>query len=409
MIKLIENDEFISCHKTLPKFFTRNRKWDFQTTFLFICSLLNKRAQTEVDGFFSKLHHIPEEIRLATSSSFTQCRAKIKYTAFKDALEQLNHFFYDNYNFKKYYGYRLIAIDGSVFTLPRTKEMIEGFGENVLSDNRKWIKAQVSFAADVLNNICLGAEIGPYKQFEGQQAWGFFKQFGDNNLYLFDRGYFGRQFLKKVIGSGSQFCFRLQRNACREVIAFIKSNKKDCIEYIKVEGGAIKVRLTKVMLDTEEEEYLMTSLFDQKTFTVGKLKALYHLRWGVEEQYKDMKYAICVENFIGMKLNSVKQEYFANILTYNLSMMLCKTVIDRVSNKTKKKYKYKTNKRALLAKIKQCFVSLFFDAIDVANQIKNIIITVSKESVPIRKNRKYIRGKTAKVKRKFHRAYMPVV
>jgi hypothetical protein len=371
--------------------------------------MLNKRVQSEIDSFFSKLDKVPEEIRQATASSFTQGRAKISFTAFADVAEKLSNFFYTNFNYKKYNGYRLIAIDGSVYTLPRTKETIAEFGENVLSGNRKWIKAQVSFAADVLNNICVAATIGPYKQAESHQALALMGKLGKSNLYLFDRGYFGRLMLRDVVRTGCQFCFRLQKNACPEVVSFINSTKKDCIENIEAEGEWIKVRLTKVLLDTGEEEYLMSSLFDTSTFTPSRLKALYHMRWGVEEQYKDMKYAICAENFIGKSPNSIKQEFYANILTYNLSMMLCKSTIDRVSNKKKKKLKYKTNKRALLAKIKQCFVSLFFTAKNVLETLDKIIITVSKESVPIRENRKYKRGKTAKAKIKPHRAYLAVV
>lgn len=81
-------------------------------------------------------------------------------------MNQLTKFYYANFNFKKYYGLRLIAIDGSVYTLPRNKKTIATFGENVLSDNRKSIKAQVTFAADVLNNICVAATIGAYKESE---------------------------------------------------------------------------------------------------------------------------------------------------------------------------------------------------------------------------------------------------
>jgi len=371
--------------------------------------MLNKRSQTEIDDFFAKLHEIPVEVRQVTSSAFSQCRDKVNYSAFSSTCWALVRNFYTNYNFKKYYGLRLIAIDGSVYTLPKTEDMIKEFGENVLSENGKWIKAQVSFAADVLNNICVDAAIGPYKESEGKQALGHMSKLGKNNLYIFDRGYFGRSFLKEVVQTGCQFCFRVQRNACREVIQFIKSNHTDTIAYIDVEGDKIKVRLTKILLDTGEDEYLVTSLFDTKTFTLSKLKVLYHLRWGVEEQYKDMKYAICVENFIGKKPNSIKQEFFANILTYNLSMMSCKLLVDHISNKKKKKYKYKTNKRAVLAKIKQCFVRLFFGVENVCGILRDIVKSVSKESVPIREGRKYIRGKTAKAKRKTHRAYVAVV
>lgn len=321
----------------------------------------------------------------------------------------MNEYFYSHFRYKKYHGYRLIAIDGSVYTLPRTSDMINEFGENVLSNNRKWIKAQVSFAADVLNNICVNAIIGPYKQAENTQAFALMSGLGRGNLYLFDRGYFSRLFLRDVIRTGCQFCFRVQRNACREFVQFMNSERKDCIDYIDVEGEQVKVRFTKVMLDSGEIEYLISSLFDKEAFTPLKLKRLYHLRWGVEEQYKDMKYAICSENFIGKTPNSIKQEFYANILTYNLSMMLCKSRIDMLSNQGKKKWKYKANKRAILAKIKQCFVRLFFKTTDVCEALFEIIISVAKESVPIRNNRKYERGAAKKVRTKLFRAYVPAV
>jgi hypothetical protein len=371
--------------------------------------MLNKRTQTEIDSFFSKLFTIPEEVRKVSSSAFTQCRSKIKHSAFSFVFEALNDYFYVNYNYRKYHGFRLIAIDGSVYSLPKTKKMVKEFGENVLSDSGKWVKAQVSFAADVLNNICVGAVIGAYKESEHMQALRIINKLGNGNLYLFDRGYFGRSFLGAVIKSGCQFCFRVQSNACREFVAFINSNETDMVGHIKVEGKDIKVRFTKIILDTNETEYLITSLLDKKIYTRKMLKELYHERWGVEEQYKDMKYAICVENFIGKCPSSIKQEFYANIITYNLSMMLCKPIIDKLSNKEKKKHKYKTNKRALLAKVKQCFVRLFYLAKEVKTILEDIIKTVSKESVPIRKDRKFPRGKTVKVKIKHCRAYVSAV
>jgi len=409
VINLIENESFILEHKTDPKYFTRDRFWSFQTAFLFISSMLGKRIQTEIDDFFAKFHQVPVEIRQVTSSAFTQCREKIKYSAFSTAGWALVQYYYNNFSYKKYYGLRLLAIDGSIYTLPKTEEMINEFGENVLSSNGKWIKAQVSFAVDVLNNICVDAIIGAYRDAEGKQASTHMTKLGEGNLYLFDRGYFGRSFLKEVTDTHCQFCFRVQRKACREVIKFIASDLKDSIDYIKVNGEDIKVRFTKILLDTGEEEYLVTSLFDTKLFTKSKLKALYHLRWGVEEQFKDMKYAICVENFIGKKPNSVKQEFFAKILCYNLSMMACKPLIDKLANKKNKKYKYNMNKRAILAKIKQSFVNIFFGSREICQVLKDLINTVATESVPIRMGRIYPRGQTLKAKRKTHRAYISVI
>jgi len=373
--------------------------------------MLNKRVQTEIDTFYSKIFNLPDAIRKVSASAFTQCRDKILFTAFLDVHRNLISYYYKHFRINKFHGYRLIAIDGSTFTLPKTKDMITEFGENVLSEHGKWLKAKVSFAADVLNNICVEAQIGAYKSSETAQAKDLINQLGNNNLYLFDRGYFTWDFFEHVVESGCQYCFRVKRNACQDVISFVRNQHKNkWIDITTPSGLMVKVRLAKVLLPTGEEEYLLTSLLDEKQFSLNKLKHLYHLRWGVEEQFKDIKHAISMENFTGKKVNSVKQEFYANILTYNLAMMMCKPIIDRQIRKNMKRtYNYKTNKRALLAKIKQCFVSLFYYPNIVLDTLNQLIKAVTLESVPIRKGRRYKRSKTYKAKLKFTRAYTPVI
>lgn len=368
----------------------------------------NNRVQSELDAFFSELRSLPKQIRSMTSSAFTQYRDKLSFSAFKVTLAALIDHFYEHYTYTKYHGLRLVAIDGTILTLPRNKATIKEFGDNVLSKNRKWIKAQVSFASDVLNNICLDAVIGAYKVSEVSQSLSHLNKLGQNNLYLFDRGYFSKLFLTQVQATKSQFCFRIQRNSCKEFRTFIASELIDTIIRLPIENKTIRIRITKVILDSGEEEYLVSSLFDQKKFTVSELKKLYQKRWGIEEQYKDIKHAVAIENFIGKKPNSIKQEFYASILTYNLSMMVLKRQVDKKVNKTKKKHVYQANKRAILAKFKQCFVKLFFNKKQKYKIIVNIIKFVSKEAVPIRKNRKYERNQTFKAKKKFHRAYVPV-
>jgi hypothetical protein len=133
------------------------------------------------------------------------------------------------------------------------------------------------------------------------------------------------------------------------------------------------------------------------------LKKLYHKRWGVEEQFKDMKHALLIENFLGKKPNSIKREFFGNIISYNLAMMVYKPLIDKVSNKAKrknKKHKYKANKRAIISKFKQSFVRLMFPGKEpLEHIIANIVISLSKEAVPIRNGRHFERKRTYKIKR----------
>ncbi len=276
-----------------------------------------------------------------------------------------------------------------------------------MSNNAKWLKSQISFASDVLNNICLDAQMDAYKASERDMAVTHINQLGANNLFLFDRGYFSKKILKTLIDTSNQFCFRVQRKACKEVIDFVKTTDK--VDEIVLINDT-KVRLTKVLLETGEIEYLLSSLLDKEKYSQQALKSLYNKRWKIEEQYKDIKYAISMENFSGKSYEFVKQDFYAKILSYNLSMMLYKDESEKIANKpkrnnNKKKYKYAANKRAILSKFKQTFVKVFIKAEKVIELIIDVIHSLAKVSTPIRIGRAFPRRETAKAKVKIIRAY----
>lgn len=402
---MVRSEQFINEYKIGAESFTRDRVWTFDTAFFFIASFLNKRVQTEIDCFLSELKQIPKERRIATSSSFTRIRDKISCEAFRAALLRLVSHYYKNYKAKRYCGMRLIAIDGTIATAPINKETIECFGENVLSKKGKWVNTQVSFATDVLSNICVDAEIAEYKANERSLAAGHLPRLGSGNLLLFDRGYFSKDLLEEVSRSENNYLFRVKSDACRDIAGFCKSGGKDFVGEIKIDKISFRVRLTKIKLDSGETEILLSSLLDTDKFKAPALKKLYHMRWGVEEQYKDMKHTILIENFVGRKVNSIKQEFYAAIMMYNISMMTAKPLADEQANKKKKKYEYKTNKKALIAKFKQCYVRLFFGNADLTLLLENIIATITKEAIAVINGRKFARAETFKVKKKHYRPY----
>jgi len=314
--------------------------------------------------------------------------------------------FYDSFKYKTFHGYRLLAIDGSVFTSHRNKETIAEFGENALSETRTWIKTQVSFATDVLNNICVEGIIAPYRADERKLALEHIKNIEGHNLYLFDRGYVSKEVLVELLSRKIAFCMRVPKSTLKEITNFINSKETDVVTGFK----GYKIRLTKVELKSGETEYLLSSLTDMNRIGKTQLKALYHKRWGIEEQFKDFKHALAIENFVGKKVNSIKQEFHANIMSYNLTMMALTSCVDEVkTNKGKKKHSYKANKRASLAIIKTQWVNIFFSKENIEELLDKLIVALAQETVPIRNGRSYPRGLTKKTKKKHYINYVSVV
>ncbi|MEZ4948498.1 MAG: IS4 family transposase [Saprospiraceae bacterium] len=386
--------------------FTRNRVWDFSTCFFFISRFLNKRIQTEIDQYFSSNNS--EFFRTATASSFTQARSKISYKAFEKVNQKLVNYFYTNsFNIKTFHGFRLVAIDGSVFTVHRNKETIKAFGDNVLSKGKTWVKAQISYATDVLNNICLDATINPYKTDERNLAKNHLKRLKGNDLFLFDRGYLSRELIEQLLITGKNFCMRLPKRSLKEINDFTESEHQDGLIEILINKKIYTLRITKISLKSGEIEYLATTLTNQNSIGKKQLKSLYSMRWGVEEQFKDFKHALAIENFTGKKVNSIKQEFFANIMGYNLAMMAFYNPISQ--KKIEKKYRYKPNKRACLAILKIKWKELFFSTKSIFNLVENIVEALLKEIIPIRDGRSHPRGDTQKIKKKHFSNYVSVV
>ena len=406
--EILNDQSFVDRSGNDSKSFTRDRVWTFSTTFLFICNILNKRAQSEIDGFLSQLFGTPASVRHATASSFTKRRGKIKPGAFSEMSRKLVEKFYNTFRYNRFKGFRVLAVDGSAYTLPRTDCTVRAFGDNVFG-NGKWIKAQVSMLSDVLNNICIEQVMDAYTESEAKLATGHLAHAGKSDLLLFDRGYFSFAFLREVALTGAAFCFRMRTNACKALTVFVEGKEPDARTVIQVDGMDITVRFTKIDLGNGQTEYLMTNLYNRSRFTPQVLKGPYHKRWGIEEQFKDFKHAIAIGNFVGRKKDHILQEFHANSLIYNLSMMIRAPLVTKCLKGKKRRHSYKNNKRATLSQFKASMTDLFNGSMEkVVQTMKNIISNLIQEAVPIRNGRKYERGKTQKAKRKHARQYVPV-
>ena len=83
-----------------------------------------------------------------------------------------------------------------------------------------------------------------------------------------------------------------------------------------------------------------------------KIKELYHLRWGIETLFRELKYNIGIINFHSKKKEFVKQEVFIKLTMYNM----CQAVIQQIVIKQRNtKYIYKINATIAFQLCKQYF------------------------------------------------------
>ncbi len=326
IIKTVQEEStketFINCHKSKPTDFTRNRKLQFKDVILFVIGLSNTSFDFEVDHFCKNA-----DIDISPAA-LSKARNKVNYTAFLELLHITQSKLPIKNTFK---GYRVIAVDGIKGDLPNTKELMEKYKPSKSSGYPQF-HAVASF--DVLNCNFIDAEFCPSPADERDLAYRLIERHNvKQDIFLFDRGFPSVALIQKLNNLGLKFVSRVSKSFLKEVNGFSSQKYKDKdlhINYIKRRGATSRVsnlelpyefdlRCVKIELSSGDTELLITNL-SKTEFNRQEIGKLYGMRWGIEVGFNHLKNAIHIEEFVGIKENSIKQEFYSILIKYNLLM-----------------------------------------------------------------------------------------
>lgn len=363
--------------------------------------------QTELDQFFKTLQKKKEVSQIITKSAFSQARKQLSYTAFQALNQQLvEQVYHGDWQPKKWKDFRLCAIDGTSIRLPNEPDIIEHFGvHNGREDQQACAMGMASVFYDVLNKIVIDSSIHPRLTSERECAEEHLQFATENNLVLFDRGYVAFWLYAYLLKHNINFCMRAKTKQSLLIKDFVKSEKKEAIvtfnpnksslQTCKEKGLSskpIKLRLVRVDLPNEVE-VLVTSLMDEETYHCSIFKSLYHLRWGIEENYKRLKQWAEIENFSGKSALSIKQDFYAKIVASNLTTLLEIQAQELVDKRTPYlKRKYQVNYAQALSKMKHRIITLITcPSAKISTLIKQTVDYISKTIEVVRGGRSYPR------------------
>jgi hypothetical protein len=416
--RLFSND-FRSRYCQNTKDFTRKRCLTFVIVVIFLLNLLKRSQQDELDEYFKLLKGTELAMRVVTKSAFTQARKKLKYEAFVELNQVQTTCFYQFLGPQTWSGWRVMAVDGSTAQVPNTPENLEHFGAWQPARGGPCPMARVSQMFDVLNDVTLDALIVPKAVGERELAARHFAHLRSNDLVLLDRGYPAFWLFALILDKEAQFCARMKLGGWDVVKGFVAAGLseqtvvveptyaacRECRER-KLSTKPLTLRLLRVELDNGDIEVLATSLLDSQTYPGSIFKELYHQRWPVEEQYKLIKSRIEVENFSGISVLAVYQDFHAKVFTANLTAILARPAQEVVTqNDTEKKYNYQVNMTNAISKMKDTVV-LLFQRNNILSLLHDLWHLMIKTIEPIRPNRSYPRTKRVKPKR-FPVCYKP--
>lgn len=419
--EIITTPDFIARHRFNPNDFTRKRKLSFHVLIVFLINFVRNSYQDELDKFFKTIFRFDVAKRIVSKAALTKARMKLKFEAFVELNLHLIHYFEKHFIPRKWYGFRLLAIDGSTARLPMTESIAEHFGVWNGRQGAPSPMARVSQLFDALNKISVDAQIKPKSIGERDLAAQHMINVMENDLILLDRGYPAWWLFNLILSMDADFCARVSCTKWKTVRKFFRSGLAEkIIEFaapatsvaqcrqMGLDMAPLKLRLIRIENDGKVA-VLITSLIDIKKYPITIFNDLYHHRWPIEEDYKTIKCRMELENFTGKSALSVYQDFHAKVFAKNLVWMMAFSVQDKLDHDASvKKYRYQINFTQAFSKSKGVIALLFHDTSRrIIRLIADLQYIFQRTIEPIRPGRKYPRNHKARP-RKFFLQYKPI-
>ena len=302
--------------------------------------------------------------------------------------------------------FKVFAIDGSIIELPNIKLTREEFGINNFTLLKKHTtSARISCMSDVKTNYIISSNIAYKGVHEIEHALYHLEDVKDRIdlskvITIYDRGYPSTEIMLKTILLNSYFVMRAKTITFKHEQSKMKTNDEtfeiklnnpkinrfhnEELKKIAQKIPSIKIRIVKVKLKNGIEETLITNL-PKETATPEELKQLYGDRWTIETNYEKLKNKLQIEKFSGRKKIRIEQDFYSDILIFNLLMTVKHDADQKIKRKPKKsnkyEYKYQTNFNTLTGQIKEMMPYLLTDNQEQINQIMDNIIEIASKDL----------------------------
>ena len=362
-------------HRTSPQHFTRESDLGFKNTALLILRLIKKSLKAELMDYFYQ-HSDVEKI--PSRQAFSQAREKLSYLAFKDFFEKTCELAVDNGNDRLYKGYRIFAVDGTVFAVGDLTKLSSYFGATTTIKDKAMCR--INAIVDVLNDCIVNASVSPFCVGERALAIDQIKQLEHvrHALFLFDRGYWSPVLAATIMQGGQKFLMRLPSNVHNIVV-------KDA------DGNVIPLRRYTFVLPGGDTEILLTNIAETE-MSDDELAALYTRRWGVETKYLELKDRLQINKLSGESINTVLQDIYATMYVSNLVAFMCYESDEAIKAREADKnnlYKQKTNRTTCISTFRRRFIDicLILDTPTRNDALKRLYQDISKDVVYIGKSK----------------------
>lgn len=233
-----------------------------------------------------------------------------------------------------YRQWRLVAFDGTTFTVPDTKENDAQFGRpgSPRGDGKgAYPQAQAACLVELGTHAVFDARLEPYRVSENTLIEEMFSALRAGMLVLADRGVYSYKRWTRAAATGADLLWRVPSHlilrpvevlADGSYIAEITPPAKSGIPPFRVR--VIEYKLPDVTDGKDELYRLITTILDPGQAPAKELAILYHERWDIEGFFKQIKSVqLNAERIFRSKSpDGVRQEFWAHLGVHFATMRI---------------------------------------------------------------------------------------
>lgn len=359
---------------------------------------------SELWDYCKKLNIPLPQVKPVVPAAFCNARKKLDEGVFKTLNTEIIKEYGAQQENVLWKTHRIFAVDGSKINLPK---QLQHFSYQKPSDNAHYPQGLLSCLYQLKSKIPFDFELSPHLD-ERKLALNHLDMLQENDIVVYDRGYFSYAMLHAHHKKGIHAVFRLAKSSIKLIDEFMSST--DTERLITIDPNAqsrkdiskknpnidvIPLQLRLIKYTINDIIYIIgTTLLDNEQYKVDEFPDIYHSRWGIEELYKISKTLIDVEDFHAQTVRGVKQELFAHFVIITLCRIFSNQIDDvlLLRTNTDKSEKVKANFKNCLITIARSIEELFLQQI---THIKNTITRITSSIMTCvqkeRPNRSYVR------------------
>ena len=305
---------------------------------LIFCLVSSKNSQgygTTIDDLWDSCDRLkislPQKSSIAPSS-FCAARTKLDASIFRCVNRRILATYAPARGTSLWRGHRLFAVDGTKINLPRT--LVSG-GYRTPHKDAHDPQGLVSCLYEIRSRLPFDFDLVSHAD-ERRCARKHLDTLKNNDVVVYDRGYYSYALLHQHSHTGIHAIFRLQDTSNAVIQEFSASKATDKVVTLSPsEGSKTNIRkkhpdLNMVPLNMRLLKYevsgstfcLGTTLLDlHQRYPIQDFMEVYHSRWGVEELYTVSKRVFVIEDFHAKTERGVKQELFAHFVLITMNRL----------------------------------------------------------------------------------------